>query len=141
MNYNYFFLTSDLYKMSLENHRRTLQVCQINLRWLVEHVPLVPKHSKLFPPSSHYTWASFLSLKVLNNLPFCQKMLRGETPPKKFVLQYLSHLHLFFNYTHGWLLLSLSNSFPMTFMSSNLAKCGKKFFNSVNCFRHWCAER
>lgn len=36
-------------------------------------------------------------------------------------------MHHFCNYTHGWFLLALLNSFPMTFMSPNWAKCGKKF--------------
>lgn len=33
----------------------------------------------------------------------------------------------FGNYTHGWFLLARLNSFPVTFMSSNRAKCGTKF--------------
>lgn len=54
-------------------------------------------------------------------------MWRGKRCQKKFVLQYLSLVHHFCNYTHGWFLLALKNSFPMTFMSPNWTKCGEKF--------------
>lgn len=84
--------------------------------------PLRPSPSLLIVPEFVSSTLRYLIFSL-----FVCKCCKEKQRQKKFVLQYLSLVHHFCNYTHGWFLLALLNSFPLTFMLPNWAKCGKKF--------------
>lgn len=97
--------------------------------WLHKHwnPPLCPTARLPARLYLNETWLVFSFRDIQYLALLLEKCCEEQLCQKKFVLQYLSPVHHFCNYTNGWFLLALLNLFPMTFMSSNWAKSGEKF--------------
>lgn len=66
-------------------------------------------------------------LRFFHISDFLSEIVHGCNNGEKNLRKYLPHVHHFGNYTHGWFPSAILNSFPMTFMPLNWAKCGKNF--------------